>query len=688
MANPNPYMKRFIVLYTLLGVLSFFLIGRLFVLQVIDGADYSEITMKRLSKSMPQKAPRGEILDRYGRPIVSNRTGYSIQLTKMAESEEELNQTVLSLIQICEANQTEYYDSMPITREAPYVFTYQEDTEEEARAKIQKYNKSLKLDEGMEAPEVLAKLKERYHISPETEETSARKIIGVRSEMELRLFSKQNAYTFANDVDMNVVTSVKETTEQLTGVNIVVDYIREYNEPGIASHILGRIGPIYKEEYDVLKEKGYGINDVVGKDGIEKICEDVLRGKDGVNNIEQDANGKIISTVSSSPAVPGNDVILTIDLELQKVAEKSLAEVIKTISSGRGKGYDADSGAVVVEDIHTGELLAIASYPTFDLSKFNETYEENYKNKAKPLWNRAIQGTYAPGSTFKMVTAIAALEEGIVTPQTRFDCKGIYRYYASSGYTPACWIYTDTGRAHTDPMTVANAIKNSCNYYFYEAGRLLTIEKLNEYTKKFGLGQLTGIELPGEAKGVIAGPEYSKKMNTTWWPGNTLQAAIGQSDNLFTPLQLANYISTLANGGTRYQPHLVKKVKEYDSSHVISESMPKVLDSIQMKPQNYKAVMEGMRSVTEDGTASNVFRNFEIRVGGKTGSAEVPKGSANGIFTCFAPYENPQIAISVIVEHGAHGNSIAPVARDIIAKNFTGDMLEYIETNDPLTLLN
>ncbi len=683
----NPYLKRFVTLYALLGVLSFFLIGRLFVIQVIDGAQYNEITQQRLSKSMPQRAPRGEILDRYGRPIVSNRTGYSIQLTKMAETDEELNQTVLSLIQICEQNQAEYDDSMPITLQEPYAFTYEEETEEEKLAKIRKYNKSLKLDENLTAAEVIAKLKEKYKISPGIPELDARKVAGVRAEMELRLFSRQTAYTFAHDVDMNVVTSVTETTQQLNGVNIVVDYIREYNEPGIASHILGRVGPIYKEEYDVLKEEGYGINDVLGKDGIEKICEDVLRGQDGLNHIEQDANGKIISAVSSVPAVPGNDVILTIDLELQKVAEQSLAQIIRNISSGGGNGHDADSGAVVVEDIHTGEILAIASYPTFDLSKFNETYTENYKNKAKPLWNRAIQGAYEPGSTFKMITAIAALEEGIVTPQTRIDCQGIYRHYESSKYTPACWIYTDTGHAHTDPMNVANAIKNSCNYYFYETGRLLTIEKLNEYTKKFGLGEYTGIELPGETKGIIAGPEYSKKMNTTWWPGNTLQAAIGQSDNLFTPLQLANYISTLANGGTRYQPHLVKKIKEYDSSRVLSESIPKVVESIQMKPQNYQAVMEGMRSVTEDGTASNVFRDFEISVGGKTGSAEVPNGSANAIFTCFAPYENPQIAISVIVEHGAHGNSIAPVARDIIAKNFTGDMLEYVEKNEPMSLL-
>ncbi len=683
----NPYFKRFVALYALLGVLSFFLIGRLFVIQVIDGAQYNEITQKRLSKSMPQRAPRGEILDRYGRPIVSNRTGYSIQLTKMAETDEELNQTVLSLIRICEQNQAEYDDSMPITSQEPYSFTYEEETEEAKNSKIRKYNKSLKLDETLTAPEVISKLKEKYKISPNLPESDARKIAGVRAEMELRLFSRQTAYTFANDVDMNVVTSITETTEKLSGVNIVVDYIREYNEPGIASHILGRVGPIYREEYDVLKEKGYGINDVLGKDGIEQVCEDVLRGQDGVNNIQQDANGKIVSVVSSVPAVPGNDVILTIDLELQKVAEQSLAQIIKNISSGGGNGHDADSGAVVVEDIHTGEILAIASYPTFDLSRFNETYAENYKNKAKPLWNRAIQGAYEPGSTFKMITAIAALEEGVVTPQTRIDCQGIYRHYESSKYTPACWIYTDTGRAHTDPMHVANAIKNSCNYYFYEAGRLLTIEKLNEYTKKFGLGEYTGIELPGETKGIIAGPEYSKKMNTTWWPGNTLQAAIGQSDNLFTPLQLANYISTLANGGTRYQPHLVKKIKEYDSSRVLNESTPQIVESIQMKPQNYQAVMEGMRSVTEDGTASNVFRDFEISVGGKTGSAEVPNGSANAIFTCFAPYENPQIAISVIVEHGAHGNSIAPVARDIIAKNFTGNMMEYVEKNEPMTLL-
>lgn len=679
MLRQENYKRRFIILYCLLGVIAFLVIARLFMIQVIDGQKYSAITETRLSKSIPQKAPRGEILDRYGRPLVSNRTGYAISVSKVDSDDKELNRIVMRLIDICESESVEYIDTVPISKETPYSFTYSD------KAEIEKFNTSLNLDKALTAPEVIAKLCERYEIDSSYTDVQKRKVAGVRAEMELRLFSSRNSYTFANDVSMNVVTKIKETTESLDGVNIMTEYLREYNHPGVASHILGRVGQIYKEEYDELKDEGYSINDVIGKDGIEKYCESILKGKDGALSIEENESGHIVSSVSTLSAVPGNDVILTIDLELQKTAERMLAEVIQGISAngrsmGNGEGYDADSGAVVVEDIHTGEILAIASYPTYDLSNFNKNYNANYKNPAKPFWNRAIAGTYEPGSTFKMATALAGLQSGVINENTHMNCTGIYTHYAPS-YSPYCWKKTGHG-----DLDVIGAIENSCNVFFYETGRLTGIDRLNSVSRQLGFGEKTGIELPEEVKGVVAGPEYVEKLGEQWWPGDTIQAAIGQSKNLFTPIQLSNYIATLANGGTRYKTHLVKKVKEYSTSNIITEYYPEVAANVNIDAKHHKLIMEGMRSVTEDGTASSVFRDFEVSVGGKTGTAEVPNGSNNGVFVAFAPYENPQIAISVVVEHGSHGNSIAPVAREIIRQYFTGDFLEYVENNPPMEI--
>lgn len=672
MIRQNNYKNRFIILYCILGVISFLVISRLFMLQVIDGHEYSEITATRLSKSIPQKAPRGEILDRYGRPLVSNRQGFTISISKVNSDNKELNSIILKLIEICDSDGVNYIDTMPISFEHPFLFTYTE------KEKIENFNKSLNLNKNLTAKEVIKELSKRYEIDSSYTDAQKRKIAGVRSEMELRLFSSRNSYTFANDVSMNVVTKIKETTHALNGVNVLTEYLREYNEPGIASHILGRVGQIYKEEYDLLKDQGYDINAVIGKDGIEKYCESILRGTDGTLSIEENETGHIVSSISTMSAVPGKDVILTIDLELQKTAERMLREVVTSIAvngvnSGYSEGWDADSGAVVVTDIHTGEILAVASYPTYDLSRFNEDYQKNYKNPAKPFWNRAIAGAYEPGSTFKMATALAGLQAGVINGNTVMNCTGIYTHYAPS-YSPYCWKKEGHG-----PLNVVGAIENSCNVFFYETGRLCGIDRLNTLSRQLGFGEKTGIELPEEVKGTIAGPKYVESIGETWWPGDTIQAAIGQSKNLFTPIQLANYIATITNGGTRYKTHLVKKIKEYSTSNVIKEYYPEVVENIEIDAKHHKLIMEGMRSVTEDGTASSVFEGFDVSVGGKTGTAEVPNGSNNGVFVAFAPYENPQIAISVVVEHGSHGNSIAPVAREIIAKYFTGDFLEYVE---------
>ncbi|MBQ2284924.1 MAG: penicillin-binding protein 2, partial [Clostridia bacterium] len=334
--------------------------------------------------------------------------------------------------------------------------------------------------------------------------------------------------------------------------------------------------------------------------------------------------------------------------------------------SSNPESLGASAGAVVVVDVNNGEILAIASYPTFNQNTFNEDYKELLENDAKPMWNRAISGTYAPGSTFKMLTAVAALESGVTTRYEVINDLGVYKYYESSNYTPKCWIYTDTGRTHGN-QTVVQAIENSCNYYFYEVGRRMGIDTLAEYGKKFGLGEYTGIELSGESKGIFASRAYRDKINSIWYPGDTLQASIGQSDHLFTPIQLANYVATLANGGTRYKLHLIKEVKSGINSKTIYKNEPEIVEKIEINKENYKAIIEGMQAVSETGTASNVFAGYSIPVGGKTGTASVPTGTANALFVAVAPLDNPQIAIAIVVEHGGHGNYVAPIAKNIIS---------------------
>ncbi len=643
-----------IIVLTVLFLLA--VVFRLFSLQIVKGAEYAEASMKRLVKTIPLKAQRGEILDRYGRVIVSSQITYNLEISQYKKDKKWVNDVVYSLILLMEKENQDYMENLPVS-DKPYTYTQSEES-------IQKYLSDMELSESLSPEECVAALVERYGISDSIPESYHRKVAAVRAEMEVREFSQNNSFVFAENVNMNVVTVIKENDQSYPGVNIMTSYDRLYPEK-VSPHVLGRVGLIYKEEYDELKDLGYGYTDIIGKEGIEKVFDLELKGKDGVLKVEQNELGKITDTEVLKNAVPGSDIILTLDLNLQKRAEQALEDVIMEL---RQTIYDVGGGAITVVDVHTGEILAMASYPDYDIETFLEDYNKNYNNPLNPFWNRAISGTYAPGSTFKILTSLAVLEEGIISTGEQIYDQGKYMFFRD--YQPTCHVYP----GNHGYVNVSDAIKVSCNYYFYETGRLLGIEKLNEYAKKVGLGEYTGIEISGEEKGIVAGPAYREKIGSVWYPGDTLQASIGQSDNLFTPLQLANYIATVVNGGTRYEAHLLYKIKDYTTGD-IKEVQPKAVEQISIQPQNYKAIMEGMRSVTEDGTASNVFQDFPIAVGGKTGTAEVP-GTNNGLFVAFAPYENPKIAISVVVEHGAHGNSIAPAAREVIEEYFKNAEIE------------
>ena len=643
---------------------------RLFKMQVIDTAYYKEQSESKIYSTETVSASRGNICDRNGQLLVTNETVYTIRFSRALMPTETQDSIILSLCRLLSEAGESYYDTLPISDSAPYSFVYEDDTSEK---QIEALKEKFKLSSDATAAQIMEQLIKKYKIDTSLTTEEKRIIAGVRYEMERSSFSASNPYIFASDVSISTVTTVKELSDEYPGVDIGTESKRVYTTPYLASHILGRTGKIYAEEYAELREKGYKMNEYVGKEGIEKAMEEYLRGTDGVRVIERDSDGKVLNVTTVRDPISGNNIILTIDKDLQEITQTSLEATIKSIAdSGKYKsskeGADACAGAAVVISVDSGEILASASAPNFDLSTYIENYTSLASDKLTPMVNRAFTGLYAPGSTFKMATGIAGLEEGFITPSTKIRDLGIYKKYPD--YQPRCWVYSDYGTTHGS-INVSQALEKSCNYFFYETADMMGIELLNLYCTKLGLGQKTGIEIT-EAAGILAGPEYRSKTDGEWYPGDTLQAAIGQSDNLFTPLQLANYVATIVNGGTRYKAHLVKSVNSSkDGSSVIGTTIEAV-ETLEMQEDNYHAVMYGMKLAADSGTASTLFSNYKVGVGAKTGTASVPSGTANGIFVAFAPYEDPEIAVCVVVEHGAHGNYVGAVAKAVFDEYFDG----------------
>lgn len=648
---------RFIFIFCILAVFTLVCVLRLFNLQIVNGEEYKEKAENRLVRASTIKAPRGEIMDRYGIPLVTNSMGYYIQIQSLDKGNSTLNDTLAVLIEISCADNVDFFDEFPITSK-PYEFDFGDKNSDEDE--IKKWKKENSFEQFDTPEQIIDYYIKKYKVSEHYDADLVRDIVAVRYTMDLKNFSVMNPYTFANDISVETVHKIKECSFSLHGVTVEIEPVREYRNGSMAAHILGRTGIIYQEEYAELKDQGYGMNDIIGKDGLEKVLEKYLKGKDGYKRVEQSKAGQVAQTLSVKEPETENFAVLTIDSGLQRTAETALK---KNIEATRGeKGYDCYSGAAIAIEIATGEVLAVVSYPTYDPSEYTKNYNELLNDPHKPLFNRALNGAYTPGSTFKPLTAVAALEEGIITPSAKIEDKGIYTYYAPS-YQPTCLIWKSTGKTH-GMINVSEAIGVSCNYFFYDVGRRLGIDALNRYAKNFGLGETTGIEL-SESSGIVAGPEYREKIGTEWYPGDTLQAAIGQSDNMFTPAQLASYIATVINKGTRYALHLVKEVRSYDNGQVVFKNEPQVISNNEISESTVEAVKDGMRRVTEDGTAKAVFEDFPIAVGGKTGTAEVTGGSDTVLFVGFAPYDNPQIAVAVVLEHGATSRYAAQVAKEL-----------------------
>ncbi|MBE7015464.1 MAG: hypothetical protein E7417_01410 [Ruminococcaceae bacterium] len=675
--------RRFFVIKVIVIAMLIALIWRLYDMQIINGMGYKNLSNQRISANITVEAPRGEITDRNGKVLVTNRKGYSIKLQKTDLSDVELNIMLLKLFSILESEGGYYEDSLPVSMEAPYSFTIQGE-------ELEKWFSERKtVSSGMTAEEVVESYRKAYEVPDDFSEKDRRKVTGIRYDMNISGFSRTTPYHLSADISSVIISKIKENQDQFPGVAVTEEFLREYPCGTVAAHILGRVGKIYQEEYEELSEKGYKMNDLVGKQGIEKICEEYLKGIDGSKNVYHGADADLIGMENEIDAVPGNYVVTTIDYDLQKVAEESLARHIAQIAEdGKDKekrGAEADAGAAVVIDVKTGDTLALATYPTYNPQTFNSDYNMLLQDPAKPLWNRAVSGTYTPGSTFKPLTAMAALSAGAIGVNEKIPCDGVYTYYQD--YQPKCWIWAEQRKTH-DLINVSDAIKNSCNCFFYETGRRVGIDAIDKFAKDVGLGEKTGIELLEEVSGNVSGPEYKKTLfadpdDQRWVPGDVIQTAIGQSFTSVTPIGLANYTATIANGGTRYRTRIIKSIHSTTNGSLVYENKPVVSGVLDISEENLAAVKAGMLGVTDEGSASAIFHDYPVSIGGKTGTAQISKNvSNNALFVAFAPFEKPEIAVCVVIEHGYRGANAAYVARDIFDEYF-GIGGESEEPTDP-----
>ena len=672
---------RFNIVTILAYAIGIVLIVQLFNLQVINGESYREQSNTRLSRVSTIKAARGSILDRSGNELAGVKTENNIEIYKTNISNDELNEAALNLVNLMNQYQISYTDNFPISIN-PFTFTISGD-------ELSKFKKKFKIEENADAETVFYKVKDKYQIKNDNIE-DIRKIIAIRYIITTKGYSATKSITIATNVSDEVVAQISERNSDFPGISIETKAARTYLAGSMAAHVIGYTGKIKEEEYKANKDD-YDIDDIIGKTGIEYVFEKYLKGTDGEKQKEMAVDGTITGAYVSKNAIAGSDVVLTIDSNLQKTTEESLENCINKIKNGGfSQRYDAQGGAAVVMNVNTGEVLATASYPTYEPQWFvGGISQENWAylrdDTRHPQLNKAIQSTYAPGSTFKMVTAIAGLETGVITTKEKINDTGIYKKYNSEW---KCWYYTSYHRGH-GYQNVTQALQHSCNYFFYETGDRMGIDNLSKYALHFGLGNKTGIELPNEKSGVAASKEtYAKIRNgATMGPGDTLNASIGQGDNNFTPMQIAKYISSIANGGTVVNPTIIKSVLNSDGTEVSKDEIRKYTneklgivdtdDGITISDESIEVAKEGMRMAASEagGTAYNIFKNFNIEVAGKTGSAEAGKDSngndlVNAWFVCFAPFDNPEVAVVVMIENGGHGNYAAEVARDVLIQYF------------------
>lgn len=667
---------RLYVLGSLLGLALVVYIGVLYDIQINQHDYYLAKSIRTITQEETVEASRGVITDRSGREMVSSRSSYNLTFDSSALDEgEDENEAILRLIQLCQDQGVSWVDNLPITKTAPFSYTFTSLTElsdtqrnrfttflrdqlevipEDATA--EDITVDYLSSRGLSAHALVERMRQEYKVPVTFSLNEARSVIGVRYELSIRELMNTTAYAMVEDIDTEMISLLNDG--DYAGAKITASSVREYNTT-YAAHILGTVTPIYKEEYDALKEQGYNGNDRIGRSGVEAAFEQYLRGTDGKRIVSTNADGKITGEYYEKAPQPGNTVELTIDLSLQQAVEQALAEAVADMNAEDGD-ETRGAGAAVIQ-VGTGEVLALASYPTYDPAAYNRDYNSLLANPANPLLNRATQGTYVPASTLKPLVAVAALETGVTTPSEKIKDTGKWYYPGDPNSWLWCWNHSGHGW-----VNATTAITNSCNYYFATMGYRMGMDTLREYLTAFGLGQNTGIEI-GDRSGTL--PENPPGENQAPW------AAFGQGNQLYTPLQLANYVATLVSGGKHCEPHLLKAVKSYDNTEILAVGDSTPTNVVEMKDSTLQAVKEGMLGYTQPGgQVYSYFKDCVVTAGAKTGTAQLGGGTTNnGVFVCFAPYDDPQIAVSIVIEHGNAGAALASTAVKILNAYFTAD---------------
>ena len=684
---------RYNVLTAIVYLIGIIILIRLFNLQIVNGAEYRDDSNNRLTREASIEAARGSILDRSGNVLVSTEMKFSLEMYKSKTDDGQLNDSILLMTNILENNGNSYVDTFPISIEP---FEYHFESEEE----LLEWKKEHDIPETASAEEAFYLFRDKYNINSENVK-EIRQILAIRYAITTIGYSTTRSIQISDEISRDAAVQLQENSQNLTGVNVIVEPTRVYHQGTLASHIIGYASRITADNLKQFEAEGdtheYEVDDKVGQTGIEKVFENYLRGEDGIKQIDMSVDGTVTGEYTSQEAIGGANVALTIDANLQRVAEDSLERnIMKIREGGFGEPYEATTGAVVVTNVNTGEILAMASYPDYEVGLFydgisNEKYNE-YR-EAQAFYNRAAQGTYPPGSIYKMITAVAGLETGKVTIQETINDNGPFYVTDDPNYTkhPKCWYFNSYGRGH-GRLNVVGAIMKSCNYYFYEVSNRIGVETLAEFARYFGFGKKTGIEI-SESTGIV--PDRSL-VDRNWSKADTASASIGQGVDTGTPVQMAKYISMIANGGHPIDLTLVKSVIKSNGTQVsqteleeyeemkLGRKIEKIEDK-NISQETINAIHEGMRSVAEEegGTAYSVFKDFAIELGGKTGSAEMTSSKDSrdvyAWFAGFAPYDNPELAVVVMVEKGGHGYYTGEVVRDIMTEYFGTNIQEVVE---------
>lgn len=661
-------LHRMLLLIAVACVIMGLYAMRLIFLQLVNGDDFKAKATNTTDYNFTVTAARGDIVDSAGRRIATTTTSYNVVLNKLLMGDRDLDAMLQQIVELLRENGESWNDTLLIGQPdaaGRYAFT-DDDSSASDQKQLADMKETLGLQQYATANDVMEMLVEKNELQGFPLEWQ-RVLAGIHYEMDRQAFSNVNNFVMAENVSAATVATIKEHSLQLPGVEIVETSARSYDQSDIIPAVLGRVGKITAEKWKVtdsngqvtypLREKGYNMNDVLGISGLESVYEDELRGKDGVKTITRNSDGVIVDTKLTTVPEPGHTVQLTIDSNFQRAVDKALANNIDMINRVYNTGdMKAAAAAAVVIDVKDGGVLAASNYPSYDQNLYATNYSEYSSDPSLPLFNRALQGLYTPGSTFKPAVAVAALDSGLINQYSTVYCNGVYNYFKD--YHPRC-----TRHGHSGNIDVVTAIKWSCNIFFYDVGRRLTSDVYDAYAYKLGLGQRTGVEV-GEAVGRL-----TTKSDSNYMASLDVQAAIGQGNTVVSPIQLATYAATLANNGTRYRTHFVKAILDTNTGEVLSETKPEVMDVIEGTGNTFELVRQGMKQVPS--TISGKISSYPVPIACKTGTPQRSETYApgkhylNAMMVAYLPADDPQIAIGISIEYGGYGARIGDLVVDI-----------------------